>query len=87
MLLGVPLHPLIVVGGVWFIVSMWTSILLLVGLLPLVLLMRQITKADDNQFRALGLRFYFRVFHINRNGRFWRASAYSPLRYFRRFKR
>lgn len=86
MLFGVPLVPLIVVGGTMLVVSAWVSIFLLVGLLPLVLVMRAITKVDDRQFHLLWLKFQFRVLSPNRNGRFWKASVYSPFSYFQRFK-
>lgn len=85
--LGVPLVPLIVVGGFYFVLSAWVSVYLLPGLLPLFLAMRFITKHDDRQFHLLWLRVTFRVFHYNANGRFWRASVFSPHAYFERNKR
>jgi type IV secretion system protein VirB3 len=84
MLFGVPLIPLIFVGGSVVMLSMWTTIFALVTLFPVVFVMRQITKVDDRQFHLLWLRFKFRVLHYNHNGRFWRASHYSPLSYFQR---
>jgi type IV secretory pathway VirB3-like protein len=84
MLFGVPLVPLAVASAAVLLLSVWTSIFLALGLIPLVFVMRLITKSDDQQFRLLWLRFYFRVLHYNHNRRFWRSSYYSPLSYFRR---
>jgi type IV secretion system protein VirB3 len=84
MVMGVPLLPLIFVGGSVLLVSMWTTIFLLAALPPVVFIMRQVAKVDDRQFHLLWLKFQFRVLHPNRNGRFWRASSYSPTSYQRR---
>jgi type IV secretion system protein VirB3 len=83
MVLGVPLMPLIFVGGSVLMLSMWTTIFVLAALPPIVFVMRQVAKVDDRQFHLLWLKFQFRVLHPNRNRRFWRASSYSPS-FFRR---
>lgn len=84
MLFGVPLVPLAVVGGVVVLISVWTTILFALTLIPIVITMRIIAKSDDQQFRLLGLKFVFRVINRNRNGRFWKASAYSPIAFTKR---
>src|SRR5688572_6280495 len=84
LLFGVPLYPLALVSGAVLLVSIWTTIWLAFAILPLVFVMRLVTRADDQQFRLLGLRIYFRVLHYNHNGRFWRASVYSPFSFVKR---
>lgn len=79
MVFGVPLVPLAVVSGVVILLSVWTTIFLALALFPIVLTMRLIAKSDDQQFRLLGLKFLFRGVNYNHNGRFWKASAYSPI--------
>ena len=90
MIFGVPLVPLAIVTAAVILVAIWTTLLVTAVLVPLVLAMRQITRADDQQFRLLGLKIFFRgmnlpllnrLFHCDRNHRFWKASAYSPLRF------
>lgn len=80
MLFGVPLVPLISVAIVVILLSVWTQkILLALTLIPIVMTMRLITKSDDQQFRLLGLKLVFRLVNRNKNGQFWKASAYSPI--------
>lgn len=84
MMLGVPIVPLTVVSGVIILLSIWTTILLSSMLIPTILTMRQIAKSDDQQFRLLGMKLLFRFIHYNHNGKFWRASTYSPLAFKKR---
>jgi type IV secretory pathway VirB3-like protein len=84
MILGVPLVPLTVAGIGIILVSTWTTIFFSAMLIPVVLIMRQIAKSDDQQFRLLGLKLRFRVFNYNHNGRFWKASSYSPFMFKKR---
>lgn len=84
MLFGVPLVPLVVVVGIVVLISVWTTILFVFTLIPIVLTMRIVTKSDDQQFRLLGLKFLFRVVNRDKNGRFWKASAYSPIAFTKR---
>lgn len=93
MVWGVPLTPLVVAIAVVMLLAIWTSILIGLLLLPIVVVMRSITRSDDQQFRLLGLQLSFRgldfpilrrLFHCNRNGRFWQASSYSPFQFKRR---
>ncbi len=84
MMFGVPLVPLAVVGGVVILISVWTTILFAFTLIPIVITMRIIAKSDDQQFRLLGLKLLFRWVNRNKNGRFWKASAYSPIAFTKR---
>lgn len=74
---GVPLKPLILVTFPIILFSMYTTLLLLVTLIPVIIVMRQIAKTDDQQFRLLGQKIKYRA--NNRNGRIWKNSTYSPV--------
>lgn len=89
MLMGVPLVPLVVVFGLCFIAGMWglrfnfwLAPFFFVVLLVLVMVMRQITRKDDQRLNQWKLRFFMRV--RNRNKSFWGATSYSANRYKRR---
>ncbi|MEN3601795.1 type IV secretion system protein VirB3 [Brucella abortus] len=84
MLFGVPVIPLVIVGGSIVLLSVWISMFILPLIVPIVLVMRQIAQTDDQMFRLLGLKAQFRLIHFNRTGRFWRASAYSPIAFTKR---
>ena len=84
MLFGVPLVPLAFVSGAIILLSIWTTIFLSFTLFPIILVMRQIAKSDDQQFRLLGLKMMFRVINYNHNAKFWKASAYSPFAFQKR---
>lgn len=77
--------PLALVSGVVILVSIWAafllnlSILIVLVLVPIVFAMRMIAKQDDQQFRLLWLKFLFQKSQPNR--RFWKAAAYSPLKF------
>lgn len=80
MFLGVPLVPLAVVCGVGILIAVWTSMLVSLALIPIIAVMRAMTKSDDQQFRLLGLKLWCRVLpHYSANSKFWGASAYSPV--------
>lgn len=83
MWLGVPVVPLVAVAGSVAALAIWSSVLLLGLLPPLVLAMRLIVQADEQQFRLLYLKFACRWRNANR--RFWGGvSTYSPLTFQRR---
>ena len=84
MMFGVPLVPLAVISVFVILVSIWTTILFVATLVPIILTMRQITKSDDQQFRLLGLKLLFRMVNYNHNSKFWKASAYSPFTFKKR---
>ncbi|RZI54514.1 MAG: type IV secretion protein B [Pseudomonas sp.] len=82
MLFGVPVVPMVFAGGTVFLFSVYTTLLCMPLLIPLVITMRLITKSDDQMFRLLRLKLRFRFRNPNKN--FWKASAYSPLEYTKR---
>lgn len=62
------------------LLAIWTKILLIILLIPVIFIMRLMTKSDDQQFRLLGLKLWFRLIpHYNFNRHFWKASTFSPL--------
>jgi type IV secretion system protein VirB3 len=86
MMMGVPVVPLFIIGMGVVLISVWTSIFLVLLLVPIIVTMQQITKHDDQQFRLLGLKFVFRIINYNHNGRFYKSSAYSPFDFEKRKK-
>lgn len=84
MVMGVPVTPFAIVGGAVVLISIWTTILFMLMMVPVIFIMRLIVQHDDQQFRLLGLRMLFRIIHPNKNARFWQSSAYSPLKFTRR---
>jgi len=93
MYFGVPVVPLAIVSIVVVLLAIYIKFILVSLLVPIILVMRLITQNDDQQFRLLGLKFMFRgfnipifnrIFHCNRNGKFWKASAYSPIQFTKR---
>jgi type IV secretion system protein VirB3/type IV secretion system protein PtlB len=84
MKMGIPLVPLAIVIGVFVLIALYTSLVVML-FLPLVLaLMRLIVKQDDQQFRLLWLRAKFRFAYRFQNESFWKASAYSPIAFKKR---
>jgi type IV secretion system protein VirB3 len=91
MLAGVPMIPLLLVSGIFLLVTMWcvylvspyVALFLAVIYVPILLTMRQITKKDDQRLRQLLMRARMRVRH--RPGRaMWGATSFSPLRFKKR---
>ena len=81
MILGVPIIPFTIAFMVVMLISFWTTILLAVLLIPIIIVMREITKTDDQQFRLLWIKILCRynLWNLNRNKGFWKATAYSPI--------
>lgn len=85
MFMGVPLTPLIVFCGPVVILAMYTTLMWLALLPPLIGVLRMIAKNDDQQFRLLGLKVLFRTADYFRgNSRFWKAASYSPIEFEKR---
>jgi type IV secretion system protein VirB3 len=89
MLWGVPLVPLLLVGGGMLIPAIWALLAsspLGVGILflmiPMFVVMRVITRHDDQRLAQYALRL--RMFLRQRNRRYWGAHAYVPVRLKRR---
>ena len=80
MFFGVPIVPLSVAVGAVFLLAVWISLFVAVTLIPIVLVMRMITKTDDQQFRLLSRKLYCRLLpHMNKNAKFWGSSTYAPI--------
>jgi type IV secretion system protein VirB3 len=90
MVFGVPLVPLLLVSGVFLMAAMWAfyllspyvSLILMLVFVPLITVMRQMTKQDDQRLRQVLLRARMRFRHANKQ--LWGAISYSPLRYKKR---
>lgn len=84
MTLGVPTKILGSVMGVLLLGCIYVSWTIAVLIPFAIVIMRQIVANDDQQFRLLGLKLYFRLVKFNKNGAFWRASCFSPLKFVKR---
>lgn len=84
MTMGVPTVPLGVVVLSLLMLGIWFDWRIMVLIPFAVLYMRHIVATDDQQFRLLWLKMYFRLIKYNRNGAFWRASCFSPLSFGKR---
>jgi len=84
MMWGVPIVPFVAVFGAVMLVAIWVNLLLMLLFIPAYILMRLVVRSDDQQFRLLGLKAKCRLIHYNHNGRFWKASAYAPIRFTKR---
>jgi len=86
MLGGVPIVPLILIGGLTLLVSIWLYYLvsgyLSLGIvlisIPIVLWMRQTTKTDDQRLRQVMIRARMRLRHRPSRAT-WGAISYGPL--------
>jgi type IV secretion system protein VirB3 len=87
MVLGIPLLPLIIVGMLGILLTLWSlqlfgplvafSMLMLVGLA--LLAMRVVSKADDQKLHQLMLRL--QSLSARRNHGYWGAHSSSPNNY------
>lgn len=84
MTMGVPTLVIGPVVGVLLLLSLYVSWTILVMIPFAIIIMRQICANDDQQFRLLGLKLYFRLVKLNKNGAFWRASCFSPFNFAKR---
>jgi len=86
MLVGVPIVPLILIGGltillaVWlyYLVSGYLSLGLVLSAIPIVLWMRQTTKTDDHRLRQVMMRARMRLRHGPSRAT-WGAISCGPL--------
>jgi len=76
--------PIVAAFGTVMLVAIWVNLLLMLLFIPAYILMRLVVRSDDQQFRLLGLKAKCRLIHYNHNGRFWKASAYAPIRFTKR---
>lgn len=90
MFIGIPLMPFLLVSGcfllliVWFMqfVSGYAAFMLFLVYVPILLVMRQITKKDDQRLRQMLLRARMRLRHANKP--YWQTISFAPLRYKKR---
>lgn len=90
MFMGVPLMPFLLVSGLFMLVAMWcfylasayVSLILAMAYAPLVVVMRELTKKDDQRLRQLLMRARMRYRHFNKG--MWGALSFAPLRYKKR---
>ncbi|KVW83001.1 type IV secretion system protein VirB3 [Burkholderia cepacia] len=89
MLWGVPLVPVLMVGGGMLIPAIWAllgspplGVAILLLMIPVFVVMRVITRHDDQRLaqRTQRVRMALR----QRNRRFWGVHAYVPVRLKRR---
>ena len=63
-------------------ISGYAALMLFLVYVPILLVMRQITKKDDQRLRQMLLRARIRVRHLNKP--YWQAISFTPLRYKKR---
>lgn len=86
MLGGVPIVPLILIGGLTLLMSVWlyylvsgyVSLGIVLIAIPIVLWMRQTTKTDDQRLRQVMMRVRMRLRHGSSRAT-WGAISYGPL--------
>lgn len=89
MLWGVPLVPFLMVGGGMLIPAIWAllasppaGVAILFLMIPVFVLLRLITRHDDQRLAQYALRVRMALCQSNR--RFWGGHAYVPVRLKRR---
>ncbi|MBN3804355.1 conjugal transfer protein TraD [Paraburkholderia sp. Ac-20336] len=89
MLWGVPLVPFLMVGGSMLIPAIWAllaspplGVAILFLMIPVFVVMRVITRHDDQRLAQVALRVRMALRQGNR--RFWGVHAYVPVRLKRR---
>lgn len=90
MFIGVPLMPFLLVSGCFLLLIVWcmqfvsgyAALMLFLVYVPMLLVMRQITKKDDQRLRQMLLRMRMRVRHLNKP--YWQTISFAPLRYKKR---
>lgn len=89
MIWGVPLVPVLMIGGGMLIPGIWALLAsppigvgLLFLMIPVFVAMRVITRRDDQRFAQYALRL--RMVLRQRNRHFWGVHAYVPVRLKRR---
>jgi type IV secretion system protein VirB3 len=91
MLMGVPTLPMItltvafLLAGMWlfYLVSGFVTLFLILIYLPLLMTLKTITKRDDQRLRQLWLRARMRL-RMGSIRQSWGAYTYSPIRYKKR---
>ena len=91
MLGGVPTIPLILICGLTLLLSVWSfylvsgylSLFILFVTIPVIVVMREMTKKDDQRLRQVLMRARMRLRH-RASRRTWGAISYGPLTFTRR---
>ena len=78
MLLGVPLTPLIVVGLIFTLLSLYISFWVLTVFVPVVFIMRLIVSEDDRAFHILWLSFKAKAPAAGKR-KLGKVHVYSPF--------
>lgn len=76
MLMGIPIYPLVIVGGLIFLISTWFSLILLALLLPAYLILKVLTKIDEKMFQVIGTKRHLFVRKIRNKSYKKRIRAY-----------
>ncbi len=90
MVMGIPLLPLVGVGLIGTLLTMWSlqifgwmaAFPVLIGALLVMVAMRLVSKSDDQKLNQLLLRL--QSWPARRNTRYWGAQSSSPIAYQRR---
>lgn len=80
MFLGVPYVPFFIGAGGCLLLAMYTNMLFLILMPPVIFVMRQMARRDEMIFRLLGLRLQFRtrVKNLQQHDGMW---VFTPNRY------
>ncbi len=79
MLFGVPIYPMVTIGLVVFLVAIWTSLLVLLSIFPIILIMKLFTMQDDFIFRLYFLKIKLSTPFHNKN--YYGAKTYHATEY------
>lgn len=78
MLIGVPLTPLIIVGGIFILLSVWISFWVFLGIVPVIMIMRLIVSDDDQAFHILWVDFLAKAPAVGKR-KVGNVYIYSPF--------
>lgn len=84
-IMGVPIIPFVLVTGALIMFSFIVYAPLAISVVPVVFVMRQITKDDDQRFLQLWLYFKVNVLGCGNKGRFGQIGSLAPVSY-KRFR-
>lgn len=87
MLVGVPLMPLLLLGGITLLlvfwggmfVSGWVAVATIVAAIPIFIWMRTVSKKDDQRLHQMFIRLKLSI--PQRNKKFWKARSYAPVQW------
>ena len=91
MFVGVPMIPFLLITGIFLLLAVWLfyllspyiTLFLMIIYVPIFITLRQITKKDDQRLKQWLLRIQMRT--RQRSSRIlWGAVSYSPIRYKKR---